>query len=306
MNPHSPAAPILEALAREGPLTGAELFDATGLERFTLWKTCLDHPDIEWKVVGRRYLRLDRTVEGYGRLSPSIKREFLTYTVLGLKDQSAEVNRRSRSLGEEIRRISREKFLLARVRLRSVVEDVVGSDRCRDGVCFVIAGDIVFDMAHAVPRPEVTTGKMVRGSDLDIVIIARDGIPEADLDVLDKAILREKFHLLTHPTYREEIDYIIKPVSRVERQLKFDTFEHMVACKILDEGKYLLGSRPLFDEVKALVEAAGVPARLRHLEEEALRYRRAGEQKLKASRTEPSLEVLHRYFYTREETPEIY
>ncbi len=44
---------------------------------------------------GRRYMRLDSAVEGYARLSPSIRREFLTYTLVGLAGQE-ERSRRPR------------------------------------------------------------------------------------------------------------------------------------------------------------------------------------------------------------------
>ena len=115
-----------------------------------------------------------------------------------------------------------------------------------DDVCFILAGDVVYGMAHAVERPESSTGKMVRGSDLDVVVVVRDAVPRERVVALDRAILQEKYQLLTHPTYREEIDYIIKPVWRVEEQLHFDTFEHRVASKILNEGEFLLGSRGFF------------------------------------------------------------
>jgi len=306
MSDSPPVAKVSDTLRRLGPLTGAELLDATGLEVFALWKTCLDQEQLEWSVVGRRYLRLDRTVEGYARLSPSIKREFLTYTLVACLDQRAERERRAAELADEFRRISREKRLLARVRLRGVLEELPESEHYSDDVCFVIAGDIVYDMAHAVDRPEPSTGKMVRGSDLDVVVVVRNSVPDSYVAALERAILREKFLLLTHPTYREEIDFIIKPVSRVEEQLRFDTFEHMVASKILHEGRYLFGSRKLLHEVKRLTRAAGVPSKLAGLERRARAYRLESEIQLKGLKRGPTRDALYRYFYTKEEAPEIY
>ena len=46
-----------------------------------------------------------------------------------------------------------------------------------------------------------------------------------------KEIYKEKYSLLISPYEKEEIDYIVKSVSKVKEQLKFDTFKHMVACK---------------------------------------------------------------------------
>ena len=70
-------------VAERGPLTGAELQSALGSDMFRLWKVCMTDPALELRRVGRRYVRLDRTIEGFARLSPSILREFMTYTVVG-------------------------------------------------------------------------------------------------------------------------------------------------------------------------------------------------------------------------------
>lgn len=300
------AARIHDALERDGALTGAELLEATDLEVFRLWRTCIDDDGLAWSVVGNRYLRLDRAVDGYARLSPSIKREFLTYTVVAPVDRDAELEQRADDLRAKARAISREKELLARVKLRGCLEEVRAEERAADAFCMIIAGDVVYDMAHSVDRPEPSTGKMVRGSDLDVVVIARDDAPADFLEELDRTIHREKYHLLTHPTYREEIDYLIKPLEKVRAQIRFDTFEHMVASKILHEGRYLLGSRPFFDELKVLLRQAGVPSKLVSMEREARAYRLDGEVRLKGLRSEPTLDDLQRFFYTKEEAPEIY
>jgi hypothetical protein len=173
-------------------------------------------------------------------------------------------------------------------------------------VCFVIAGDITYDMAHTVPRPEKSTGQMVRGSDLDIVVVTDDSFPSEALKALDAAIYRKKYFLLVHPDYREEIDYLVKRLSRVREQLKFDTFEAMVACKILWEGQHLYGSARVFEQIKALVEENRIAAKLAELEAQAVKNRSQAEARLldPATRISDS-EALH-LFYTREEGEEIY
>jgi len=40
-----------------------------------------------------------------------------------------------------------------------------------------IAGDIVYNMAHNVPCPERSTGKLVKGSDMHIVVVVDLLIP---------------------------------------------------------------------------------------------------------------------------------
>src|SRR5665811_1909286 len=96
-----------------------------------------------------------------------------------------------------------------------------------------------YQMAHDVPRPERSTGKMVRGSDLDVVVIVDDRAPEVLVKALDDAIYQQKYRYLINPSVREEIDYIVKRLDRLREQAEFDTFKKMVACKILQEGVLL-------------------------------------------------------------------
>lgn len=297
---------IAKILAQAGPLTGWELLEKSGLEALSLWRACRRAPGIRMECAGRRYLRLDRSVDGYARLSPSIRREFLTYTVLGPEERADEVAKRARRLGAEIGAISREKSELAREAVAAVTDALPEWGEIGGRVCFVIAGDVTYGMAHAVPRPEISTGRMVRGSDLDIIVVARDDVPAPALAALDEAILRKKHYLLVHPNYQEEIDYLVKTLSRVREQLEFDTFPHMIASKILDEGEFLYGSEAVFGEVKALVAGMGIPARIAALEARAAESRREAEERLlepDAARGESADLGL---FYTSEEGDEIY
>ena len=80
---------LADILAERGPLTGAELVAAGDFtDVLELWRAC-HAPGFALRRTGRRYLRLDYAVDGYARLSPSIRREFLTYTLVGLPDQTA-------------------------------------------------------------------------------------------------------------------------------------------------------------------------------------------------------------------------
>lgn len=256
-----------------GPQTGAELLERTGLEPLPLWQLCRRTPEVQLECSGKRYIRLDKNVEGYARLSPSIRREFLTYTILGLEDQRAEIESRAQSLREEICRISSAKKDIAREAMESIVPLLAEWKSVEDRVCFLIAGDIAYEMGHAVLRPEISTGKMVRGSDLDIVVVAENDVPKELLTALDALILKKKYYLLVHPNYQEEIDYLVKDISKVRTQLAFDSFQHMIASKILHESEFLYGSAAVFQKIKGMVEEHGVSAKLallqRHAEENA-------------------------------------
>jgi len=293
-------------LRETGPQTGWQLLEKTRMEALPLWQMCRQAAELRIACVGKRFLRLDRNVEGYARLSPSIRREFLTYTVLGLENQAAEIEAKAQGLKQEIREISRAKFDLAREAMDDTVRSLPEWKSVQQQICFIIAGDISYGMAHAVPRPEVSTGRMVRGSDLDIVVIAEDGVDRMALKALDDAILKKKYFLIVHPDYQEEIDYLVKNISRVRQQLAFDTFPHMVASKIIHEGAFLYGSAGVFEAVKSMVGEFGVPAKLALLEEHAGEERREAESSLlQTDAGQPDGTFLH-LFHTHEESEEIY
>ena len=297
---------IIELLEGAGPRTGAELLEQTRMEPLPLWRLCRGCTDIHFELIGRRFLRLDRAVEGYARLSPSVRREFLTYTVLGLASQQSAVTARAKQLKAEIEQISRIKSNLARESMASIVSELRMPEALTANVVFIIAGDITYGMSHAVPRPETSTGTMVRGSDLDIIVVATDGFPEEALKELDEAIYRKKHYLLVHPDHREEIDYVVKRLAKVREQLRFDTFEHMVASKILHEGQMLCGGAKVFDAIKGLVGEYGVPEKLSVMEAQAEEDRRVAEAHLLDSSADTRTGEHFNLFYTREEGDEIY
>jgi hypothetical protein len=299
-------AQILEVLGASGPLTGSELAERTHTEIRELWTACRRCPDLGWEAVGRRYLRLDRSVAGYARLSPSIRREFQTYTVVGLRSQSDRIAERAGALGRHLREVSTAKAELAGEVVRGALDTLPDAAAVGEQACFILAGDIVYGMAHDVPRPESSTGELVRGSDLDIVVVTDDDLAPGRQQALDRAMFQRKHYLLVHPQYREEVDYLVKNLSKVHEQLGFVTFEHMVACKILHEGQYLHGSRRRFDQIRELLAERGIGRTLDAMQVSAEQHRDLAERTLLDSpRTVPSAEELI-LFYTREESEEIY
>lgn len=296
---------IADILARTGPLTGAELAATGGFtDILALWRAC-HQPGLILRRTGRRYMRLDSAVENYARLSPSIRREFLTYTLVGLASQEAALVVRTAELEQKTAAISREKLDLARESMCMALSGLPDESLILKNAAFMIAGDITYQMAHRVPRPEKSTGRMVRGSDLDIIIIAADTLPAAVLQALDSAIYRQKHYLLTHPDHQEEIDYVLKPLAKVRQQLAFDRFEHMVACKILCECQLLYGSPFFYEEIMKLVAASRVCAKLDAMEAAAEAERSTAEKTLLDLSTPDPANHLH-LFYTREESDEIY
>lgn len=294
----------IQLLKTYGPMTGKEIHEKIAMNIFDLWKCC-QSADIVSRTVGTRYLRLDKHVEGFARLSPSIIREFYNYTVIGLKDQSEEAQTKADGLLQTIREISKNKFELAREIMEKVIESQPDPQVSRENTCFMISGDVAYEMSHLEPRPEFSTGKMVNGSDLDIVIIYKD-LPAAIIKGLDSTIYERKFYLLNNPSYREEIDYIIKDISKVDSQLAFEGFESMIASKVLEEGRFLCGSHALFSEVKKMVVDRGIPEKLAVLKDKACIERENAKKQLLAFKDSINDKEMRQLFYSTDEREEFF
>ena len=296
---------IINLLRKNGPLRGKEILDNISADALLLWRICNTSADIIVKIIGNKYLRLDKRVDGFARLSPSIMREFLTYTVAGLKMDYLQVNKKAEALADNIISISKDKLELSKELISKIVNSQKNLPEIKERAAFILAGDIVYNMAHSELRPEPSTGEMVRGSDLDIIIIT-SGLDNDIISKLDSSIYEEKYYLLKNPAYREEIDYIIKDFHRVVEQLNFDTFEHMVASKILDEGIFVFGSRDLFNKVKDMLAKQKITEKLNKLEETAFAKRKDAWTYLINNEGTLEQEEYKNLFYTKEETEEIY
>ena len=73
---------IKKVIKEKGPVTGAELLDVIDEDPLILWRACHLSKDLAIRVVGTRYLRFDRRLEGFARLSPSILREFFRHCIV--------------------------------------------------------------------------------------------------------------------------------------------------------------------------------------------------------------------------------
>jgi hypothetical protein len=295
---------ILQLTEQRGPLSGSEILQATGEEGLVLWRTCKQSRALSLLTVGTRYLRLDRRIGGFARLSPSILREFLTYTVVGPSHNRASLLQRAQKITSHIEEVSRAKSELAYTVVAALAARFEHALPIQDHVCFIIAGDIVYNMAHDVPRPERSTGKLVKGSDVDLVVIVGPFFPKDLMEKLDEAIYLEKSRLLRTPHLQEEIDYIVKDVNRVMEQLHFDSFKHMVACKILHEGTLLYGSDALFQWIKSMLKEYGVHEKLQSMEEASYQFRKKAEEYLLTESLQTIQESDLSLFYSVEESEE--
>jgi hypothetical protein len=295
---------IIGLVKERGPLTGSEILESTGGDGLFVWRTCKLSKSLNIRTVGRRYLRLDRRIEGLARLSPSILRDFLTYSVIGRSQDDAALNQKANEVASHIEAVSRAKSEVVYSVVSSLVGKLESEIPIYHQVCFIIAGDIVYNMAHDVPRPERSTGKLVKGSDMDLVVVVDDQFPKASMDRLDEAIYQEKYRLLITPHLREEIDYIVKNLDRVREQLRFDTFKRMVACKLLQEGTLLYGSEEVFHILKSMLRDHGVNQKLEKLEKRARVFRKEAEEYLLTEDPQKIREESLNLFYPTEESEE--
>ncbi|PKN26011.1 MAG: hypothetical protein CVU64_18760 [Deltaproteobacteria bacterium HGW-Deltaproteobacteria-21] len=295
---------IIQMIKDRGPLTGAEISAALKEDQFLLWRACRLSENLQVFTIGRRYLRLDRNIDGFARLSPSILREFLTYSAIGLQGGVPALLQRGNEIDAHIKAVSREKLELARSMLSALLGQMECEVLMRKQACFIIAGDIVYEMAHDVPRPERSTGKMIHGSDIDLVVVVDDEFPRGLMERLDSMIYQEKQKILMTPHLREEIDYIVKDLARVRTQLAFDTFKHMLACKILQEGVLLYGSENLFHEIKSMLNDQGITEKLTIMEHQARIFRKEAERHLLTEDPASIMKGNLSYFYPTEESEE--
>ena len=295
---------IIDLLDERGPLTGSEILESTGGDGLLLWRTCKLSKSLNIRTVGMRYLRLDRRIEGFARLSPSILREYLTYSVIGRAQDESALFQKANEVASHIEEVSRAKSEVVYSVVSSLVGKLESELPIQNQVCFIIAGDIVYNMAHDVPRPERSTGKLVKGSDMDLVVVVDDQFPKASLERMDEAIYKEKYRLLITPHLREEIDYIVKNLDRVREQVRFDTFKHMVACKLLQEGTLLYGSEEVFHTLKTMLRDHGVTQKLRELESKARMFRKEAEDYLLTENPQKIREESLNLFYPTEESEE--
>ena len=293
---------IIEIIKENGPLTGSELSSYLSENPLLLLRSCRLSDELTIKIMGIRYLRLDRRIDGYARLSPSILREFLTYSVIGLSRDPESLLLKAMEVKDRIEKISRSKSDLAYNIMSSVMSRMEYG--ASEYVTFIIAGDIVFNMAHDIPRPERSTGKLVKGSDMDIVVVTKDETPKRMVARLDEEIYKEKYHLLINPYGREEIDYIVKNVSKVKDQVNFDSFKKKVACKILYEGTFLHGNEELFYNVKQILARSGIREKIEGMEKRAKEFRKNAEECLMGNDPLKAMEENSFLFFPTEESEE--
>lgn len=286
---------VVEFIRERGSVLGVELAEAFDRKYFELWRLTQNSAKIYTTHFSRWYLRVDAELEGYARLSPSILRAFLTYTrfsTLENIEQAQEDARKQRALHVEV---SEKKRRTARELLTDFIPDELLA-KC--GV--LIAGDVCRDMAHEVPRPERSTGEIVKGSDIDLIfVIGKDD--KALREELETQLLEAKNVYLRHPAYREELDFVVNSLAHYERVSVFETPKQMISCKAALEGQFLAGERELILQAREVLLRADIPRKVLDLSERAFSERLQSVERLRKNPEWINNPQEKRYFYFSDE-----
>ena len=266
-------ARVTQVLEAEGPKIGKELaWSLPEIPVLRLWQACFRSQSFLISHFASYYLRFDITRSDQVRLSPSILRDFLSFTLFGLPGHREQMIERQGQLSNMHREVSREKLAVAQAALRTLF--LKQSREVRSQVCAFIAGDLAYFLAHNEPREHAASGEMLKGSDIDIVIIMQDHLPEELKNQIETEMTALKSYYMRHPDYRHEIDFICKRQSVMERQFGYIDIHDKIASKIAWESMFLAGSLTLYMEIREAMTRTGVDKLIEADFDHALRDRK--------------------------------
>ena len=250
------AIEIEKNLRKTGPKIGANLSEIfPDIHPIRLWRICYGSRNISIQNCARYYLRYDVTRENMLRLSPSILRDFLTFSLVYLPEQGVQVVEAGTRLANLFRQISLRKLSLARealLKLPSSLQVELNKN------CIVfLSGDIAYYLAHDTIRQHSTMNVPVKGSDIDIVIINNLHADPNLVQDIDAELLKIKRLYLASPDIREELDFIVKPIGRMIDQLAYRDIHQKIASKILYESYFLMGRLDIYQSLMRHLDVSG-------------------------------------------------
>ncbi len=270
----------IEAILNEyGPLTGRKLAEKLGdCEPILLWKACYQSNKFRVINFARYYLRYDVTREDLIRLSPSVLRDFLSFTLIYKTGQRSDATDEAAILANKHRLISLKKLKFARNTLLSLSPESLEMLHYKS--CCFIAGDISYFLAHEEPRIHAPTGAKLYGSDIDIIVVYEN---DTDPDIIRRAeqeVLTYKHRCIKDPGIGQEIDFIFKPVQKMLSQFSYADIHQKIACKILYESFFLYGRLDLYEKLTTDLDFSGTVRKIEDDFAKALAGRKATIKKI--------------------------
>lgn len=295
-------AEIQKTLREYGPATGGQLSEKLPhISDIAIWRACYGSGEIRVSNCARYYLRYDILRGNQLRLSPSILRDFLTFSFVYLTDQMVEIVEVATMLANHFRTISLQKLSWAREALLQLDDDLqeVLNEHC---VVF-LSGDIAYFLAHETKRRHSQLGVEINGSDIDIVIITNRGAPPDKIDQIESQLLTTKKIYLTTPHIGEELDFIVKPIETMLGQLDYGDIHQKIASKILYESYFLMGRVDIYQTLMRHLKMSGTWDRIERDFEIALGQRKSTIAKILALAPDASTddeEVASLFFASKE------
>lgn len=243
-------------LRKEGPQTGLSLSEQfPKIHPISLWKICYQSKNILIQNCARYYIRYDVTRENMLRLSPSILRDFLTFSIIYLPEQGVEVVEVGTRLANKFRSISLRKLSFARDALLKLPSEL--QIELNNNCVVFLSGDIAYYLAHDTTRVHDTLNVPIKGSDIDIVIIHNLEACTIKISKIESELLKIKHQYLISPQIQEELDFIVKPIARMLNQLSYTDIHNKIASKILYESYFLMGRLDLYQSLMGHLKLSG-------------------------------------------------
>lgn len=248
-------------LEQGGPQNGKTIIEALGIEdHLLIWKVCRQSELFRTINCARYYLRYDITRENLLRLSPSVLRDFMSYSLVYLSHQKTDATQRSALLANKHRLISLKKLRVARQAILSLDADIQA--KLNKNACCFIAGDISYFLAHEEPRLHKELETIVHGSDIDILIIHDNDFDPDVVAAAEKQMLGFKFRALKDPRVGEEVDFLFKPIRKMLDQFSYADIHQKIACKILYESFFLFGRLDMYEKLQADLDFSGTKEKI--------------------------------------------
>lgn len=293
---------IIDLVRTHGPTPGAQLTEwLDGVPPIDLWHACYVSRRIRIRNCARYYLRYDITRDNVLRLSPSILRDFLTFSLIYLPEQSVSAVEDGTLLANKFRSISLRKLSRARQALLELDADL--QRELNDHCVVFLSGDIAYFLAHDTRRIHPTLDVPVNGSDIDIVIVTNNQADPAKIKAIGDSLLKIKRLYLLMPKVREELDFIVKPFDKMIDQLAYRDIHQKIASKILYESYFLMGRVDIYESLMRHLELRGTRAKIEADFETALGQRKDTISKILALTPEESVkdpEVASLFFVSQE------
>ena len=280
---------IAKILRSDGPATGAQLSEKLPhISDIAIWRACYGSSEIRVSNCARYYLRYDILRGNQLRLSPSILRDFLTFSLVYLTDQMVDIVEGGTMLANKFRTVSLEKLSWAREALLQLDEDL--QETLYEHCVVFLSGDIAYYLAHETKRTHSQLGVEVNGSDIDIVVVTNRGAPPDQIARIESQLLTIKKIYLMTPHIREELDFIVKPIDTMLEQLAYENIHQKIASKILYESYFLMGRVDIYQTLMRHLKMSGTWDRIERDFKIALGQRKATIAKILALAPDASTE----------------